>query len=138
MVKLKPKQPKLKFIKEDPNDLLVWSTELKSLYEQRRIQHLVEQARMKGSNRYDWVYEAQVRARKIEWGTGKMLEDKTENEDLIKMNENSSDCGDENFSQEDECDPKLANYGICISPKGVKHDLFNDYGMQQSTTYIAM
>lgn len=135
--KPKTKLPKLKFVKEDPDGILVLLTEQEQLYEQRRIRHLVEQARIKGGKQYDWLCETPNRTKCIDWNTSKLKEHKIEKEDRDDINEHSSDNGDEIHTQETENDRKLRRYGIYISPKGVKHGVFSVHDLQRSKTYIA-
>ncbi|XP_045185927.2 uncharacterized protein LOC123543471 isoform X7 [Mercenaria mercenaria] len=124
--KPKNKQQKLKFVKADPKDpVYVWSFEHDQLYEQRRIKHLVEQARIKGGKQFDWVYEAQINSREIDWDTGKDKE------------QEAAVSGDSSDDEGAAGDKNLGKYGICVPPKGVKQRLFNMHGVNRSNTYIA-
>lgn len=117
-------------MKGDPNDpVYLWSLEHDQLYEQRRIRHLVEQARIKGGKQFDWMkqYEAEkVRDR----GTGWEVE---------KVEEEEREVGSGASSDEEEIceagDRNLGKYGIYVPPKGVRHKLFNAHN--RSKTFIA-
>ena len=123
------KKPKLKFVKDEPEG--VWNSEQEQLYEQRRIKHLVEQARIKGGKQFDWVYEAQMRSKGIDWDRDKGRVD------------NSASSGGETSESDTEEGPgqenrgRLGKYGIYVPPKGSKHKLFNPQPVTRSNTFVS-
>lgn len=119
---------KLKLLKANGKDpMYMWSFEQDHLYEQRRIKHLVEQARIKGGKQFDWMYEAQIKSRDTDWGLGSG-----------KKEEEGADSGDSSDGEEGVVgDKNLGKYGIIVPTKGVKDRLFNSHGISRSNTYIA-
>ena len=122
--KPKPKQPKLRYVSDSQDDRL-WSPEEEQIYEQRRIKHLLEQARVKGGKQYDWVHEAHMRARGIDWVTGK-----------LKLQ--SGDSGDSNsdINEFHGSTGKLEKYGIGAYGKLSSASLFDQYNSRRSKTFI--
>jgi hypothetical protein len=130
--KRKTKQRKLKYVKADPNDpLYMWAFEQDQLYEQRRIKHLVEQARIKGGKHFDWVYEAQVKAQETDWDTT----DKRSDRDVPGSGNSTDD--DDDCDEGAAGDKNLGKYGINVPPKQVNRRLFNVHKVNRSKTYIA-
>ena len=134
--KPKPKPQKLKFVKDEPDPLPV--TEHEQLYEQRRIKHLVEQARTKGGKQYDWVNEVKVKLR----NSGKckeetqvsVKEEEVSLEDDSDLDESSVGSG----SEGDDCDKerKFGKYGIYVPRKGAPQKLFDCHNTQRSNTCL--
>lgn len=124
--KPKSKQQKLKFVTAESKDpRYTWSFEHDRLYEQRRIKHLVEQARIKGGKQFDWVYEAQVNSRGVNWNS----------ETIKEIGEAAS--GESSDDEGAAGDSNLGKYGICVPPEHLKQRLFNAHGVNRSNTYIA-
>lgn len=124
--KPKPKRTILKYIKDEPED--VFESEQEQLYEQRRIRHLVEQARTKGGKQFDWVFEAQVRARGINWGS-----DRRKHEGHGRgVGDGSGDSSDEEVTIETQ---KLGKYGIYVPPKK-QQKVFVSQCVQKSKTFF--
>ena len=127
--KPKPKPQKLRYVKDEPDPLPV--TEHEQLYEQRRIKHLVEQARTKGGKQYDWVNEVKVKLRnsgKSKAETEISLEDDS---DLDQSSVGSADegeaCGEER---------RFGKYGIYVPQKGAPKKLFDCHDITRSNTCL--
>lgn len=129
--KAKPKPQKLRFVKDEPEVLP--SSDHEQLYEQRRIKHLVEQARIKGGKQFDWVHEARVRARGVDWTSEKT---KTETEESSEH-----DCSDQSsigseHGEESGGERKFGKYGIYVPQKGASQKLFDCHNITRSNTYM--
>lgn len=127
--KPKPKPPKLKFVKAEPSEaMFVCSIEHDHLYEQRRIRHLVEQARLKGGKQFDWVYEAQVKSRGIDWDS------------VIEHEKEDNDTKIEDLTEEDSTcttgDKNLGKYRIYSPAKQIKRTLLSARNLDKSNTSI--
>lgn len=85
----------------------------------------MEQARIKGGKQLDWVYEAQVRARGVNW-----------NSETVKENEGAL-SGESSEDEGAAGDSNLGKYGICVPPEQMKQRLFNSHGVNRSNTSIA-
>ena len=132
--KPKAKQRKLKYVKADPKDpLYMWSFDQDRLYEQRRIKHLVEQARIKGGKQFDWVHEMKVKSQEIDWDT--IIDKCSEKEGTVSGNSTDNDDDDDNHGAAG--DSNLGKYGINVPPKQLKGRLFNVHKINRSKTYIA-
>lgn len=109
--------------------MFVWSTDRDELYEQRRIRHLVEQARIKGGKKLDWVYEAQVRARGIDWGTGKLKNtDEVHNGVLA--------TGDKNTTSARDSKENIESFELCVAEQQ-QSKLFSSHQINRSKSFIA-
>lgn len=143
----KVRPQKLKFIRDGNGNeqTFIWRNETDQLYEQRRIRHLVEQARVKGGNQYDWVQEAQVRARGIDWNTGKLKNGNPEND-------GSDDIGDKDNNHKvvngdtvlvseakrgNDVVAKFSQYGIFSAQKATKEEILCCLGLSRSRTFMA-
>ncbi|XP_052223176.1 uncharacterized protein LOC127839052 isoform X5 [Dreissena polymorpha] len=142
--KSKVRTQKLKFIGDGNEQTFIWRNETDQLYEQRRIRHLLEQARVKGGNQYDWVQEAQVRARGIDWNTGKLKSGSPEKDssDDIGDNNRKVDNGDTVFVSGakpagHDVVAKFSQYGIFSAQKASKEEILCCLGLSRSRTFMA-
>jgi len=125
----KVKQQRLKYIRDvGDHEMFVWSSEKDELYEKRRIRHLVEQARMKGGKKMDWVYEAEVRARGIDWTTGRLRSAVSSAKTLI------SDSGVRVRARVEDCTESVDSYDVCISEPP---QLFSSHKINRTNSYMA-
>ena len=93
----------------------------------------MEQARIKGGKQFDWVHDAKVKARGVDWTTGKMKTDR-DKEVEYDVSDNSSigsdhgvDCGEER---------KFGKYGIYVPQKGASQKLFDCHNISRSNTFM--
>ena len=131
--KPKPKPQKLRYVKDEPGTLP--TTEHEQLYEQRRIKHLVEQARTKGGKQYDWVNEAKVKVRSVDRNSGKSkAETEVTLEDDSDLDNSSVGSADEG----EECgeERKFGKYGIYVPQKGAPQKLFDCHNITRSNTCL--
>ncbi|KAL4219309.1 hypothetical protein ACF0H5_021888 [Mactra antiquata] len=99
--------------------MIVWSLDHDPLHEQQRIQSLVEHARLKGGKQYDWVYEAHVRHRNIDWNAVGNEEKKSHETGEVKTADNQS----------------VVKYGIYSSTsEPIKQTLFSSRSSDKSST----
>ena len=118
-------------MKDEPDTLP--NTEQEQLYEQRRIKHLVEQARIKGGKQYDWVHDAKVKARAVDWTTGQMKLDVDSKVD-VDGSDNSS-MGSEH-GEDGRGETKFGKYGIYVPQKGASQKLFNCHNISRSNSFM--
>lgn len=127
--KPKAKPQKLRYVKDEPDALP--TSEHEQLYEQRRIKHLVEQARIKGGKQFNWVNETRVKVR-----NAKKTSRKFTAEEAVMQQCNDSECSSAgSIDGEDSGEERnFGKYGIYVPQRGAPQKLFDCHNITRSNT----
>ncbi|KAL3872023.1 hypothetical protein ACJMK2_039994 [Sinanodonta woodiana] len=103
------------------------SAEKEELYQQRRIKHLIEQARLKGHKQMNWIHEAHE-AMKVKYGPVLSARILSPEDCCIWSSDSDNESGAEDY------ETGLSRYGISVPPKGYVWTMFNQGPRRSNTT----